>query len=316
MNSIENLKDLFIKDLIEAKKLYDIRLIRSKYLGAESILLNERKKISSLSLEEKKIYGPKIQNIITEIEDLINKKNEELQNNTFFKMDLSIPVYNTFGSKHILSKEIENIKNIFRSLDFKEKDAPEIEDIFFNFDALNIGSNHPCRDDHQSFFLNNNKILRTQTSNAQIHSLLDNNSNMSIFSIGRTYRRDWDRTHTPMFHQVECFKTSANLQSMFSYIKKFLNLYFQKSMEIRIRPSFFPFTEPSFEIDIKLNNEWLEIMGCGIIHPNIFKNCNIEYKVSFAFGCGVERIIMLKYNINDIRDIYTSNIVKLKELTC
>ena len=218
------------------------------------------------------------------------------------------------GSIHPINQTKDYLLNLLQKLGFTEVQGPEVETEKFNFDMLNIRESHPARQMHDTFYLNNKTfLLRTHTSPIQIRTLLDNKPPLAISSAGKVYRKDDDATHLPMFHQVEGIYvdadvTFANLKDL---IHKILNSLFGDNIEIRFRPSYFPFTEPSAEVDILSENEkWLEILGCGIVNPIVLENCGIDSKKysGFAFGLGVERIAMLKYGVNDIRDFYKSNL--------
>jgi len=218
------------------------------------------------------------------------------------------------GSLHPINQVKDFLLNMLADLGFQEVDGPEIESEEFNFDMLNIKKSHPARQMHDTFYVENKShVLRTHTSPVQIRSMLETKPPLAFTSAGKVYRKDDDATHLPMFHQVEGIYvdenvTFANLKDL---IHKILHNLFGKDVEIRFRPSYFPFTEPSAEVDIlSVNGKWLEILGCGIINPLVLKNCNIdpEKYSGLAFGLGVERIAMLKYGVNDIREFYKSNL--------
>jgi len=218
------------------------------------------------------------------------------------------------GSLHPINQVKDFLLNMLADLGFQEVDGPEIESEEFNFDMLNIKKSHPARQMHDTFYVENKShVLRTHTSPVQIRSMLEIKPPLAFTSAGKVYRKDDDATHLPMFHQVEGIYvdenvTFANLKDL---IHKILHNLFGKDVEIRFRPSYFPFTEPSAEVDIlSVNGKWLEILGCGIINPIVLKNCNIdpEKYSGLAFGLGVERIAMLKYGVNDIREFYKSNL--------
>ena len=218
------------------------------------------------------------------------------------------------GSLHPINQVKDFLLSMLSDLGFQEVDGPEIESEEFNFDMLNIKKSHPARQMHDTFYVENKShVLRTHTSPVQIRSMLETKPPLAFTSAGKVYRKDDDATHLPMFHQVEGIYvdenvTFANLKDL---IHKILHNLFGKDVEIRFRPSYFPFTEPSAEVDIlSVNGKWLEILGCGIINPIVLKNCNIdpEKYSGLAFGLGVERIAMLKYGVNDIREFYKSNL--------
>ncbi len=218
------------------------------------------------------------------------------------------------GSLHPINQVKDYLLNMLVELGFQEVNGPEIESEEFNFDMLNIKKSHPARQMHDTFYVNNKtSVLRTHTSPVQIRSMLKAKPPLAFTSAGKVYRKDDDATHLPMFHQVEGIYVDTNVT--FSNLKDLIHqiLYhlFGKEVKIRFRPSYFPFTEPSAEVDIlSENGKWLEILGCGIVNPIVLKNCNIDKEKysGLAFGLGVERIAMLKYKVNDIRDFYKSNL--------
>ena len=218
------------------------------------------------------------------------------------------------GSLHPINQVKDFLLNMLADLGFQEVDGPEIESEEFNFDMLNIKKSHPARQMHDTFYVENKShVLRTHTSPVQIRSMLKSQPPLAFTSAGKVYRKDDDATHLPMFHQVEGIYvdtdvTFANLKDL---IHQILHNLFGKDVKIRFRPSYFPFTEPSAEVDIlSENGKWLEILGCGIVNPIVLKNCNIDTEKysGLAFGLGVERIAMLKYGVSDIRDFYKSNL--------
>ena len=223
------------------------------------------------------------------------------------------------GSLHPISQVKQYLLCILADLGFKEIDGPEIESEEFNFDMLNIKKSHPARQMHDTFYVENkSSVLRTHTSPVQIRSMLESKPPFAFASAGKVYRKDDDATHLPMFHQIEGIYvdedvTFANLKDL---IHRILYSLFGKDVDIRFRPSYFPFTEPSAEVDIlSENGKWLEILGCGIVNPIVLDNCNIDSKrySGLAFGLGIERIAMLKYGVNDIREFYKSNLDFLEQ---
>ena len=219
-----------------------------------------------------------------------------------------------FGTLHPINQTKDYLLNLLANFGFKEVHGPEIETEEFNFDMLNIKKTHPARQMHDTFYIEGKKnVLRTHTSPVQIRSMLESKPPLAFTSAGKVYRKDDDATHLPMFHQVEGIYvdeivTFANLKDL---IHKILHELFGDNVEIRFRPSYFPFTEPSAEVDIlSESGKWLEILGCGIVNPIVLENCNIDSNKysGLAFGLGVERIAMLKYGVNDIREFYKSNL--------
>lgn len=224
------------------------------------------------------------------------------------------------GTLHPLTETLAQIGSILESLGYTMWTGPEIEDDWHNFTALNTPSYHPARDMQDSFFLDNGNVLRTQTSAIQIRAMEQHGVPIKMFGVGRTYRKEMDATHSPMFGQIEGLyvdKIDAHItmSDLVATIRTMLERYFERKLEMRIRPSYFPFTEPSIEIDIKWNGDrWLEIAGAGMVHPNVLRNCGVnpdEYQ-GFAFGFGWDRIAMLKFGLNDIRQFYDGDVRWLK----
>ncbi|MDB3914840.1 phenylalanine--tRNA ligase subunit alpha [Gammaproteobacteria bacterium] len=224
-----------------------------------------------------------------------------------------------FGASHPINQVKDFLMNLLKDFGFNEVDGPEIESEEFNFDMLNIKKSHPARQMHDTFYLQNkSNLLRTHTSPVQIRSMLNSNPPLAFTSSGKVYRKDDDATHLPMFHQVEGIYVDSEVtfSQLKGLIHQIIYAIFGEQVKIRFRPSYFPFTEPSAEVDIlSKNGKWLEILGCGIINPVVLDNCNIDSNKysGLAFGLGVERIAMLKYGVKDIRDFYKSNLDFLKQ---
>ena len=234
--------------------------------------------------------------------------------------DISAPnLLKEFGADHPISHMKDSIMNLLKSFGFEILNGPEIESEEFNFDMLNIKESHPARQMHDTFYVNQKShVLRTHTSPVQIRGMLETKPPLAFISGGKVYRKDDDSTHLPMFHQIEGIYVDKNvsLANLKDLIFKIIKSLFGEDIKIRFRPSYFPFTEPSAEVDILSNNgKWLEILGCGIVNPVVLENCNIDSKKysGFAFGLGIERIAMLKYEVSDIRDFYKSNLDFLKQ---
>jgi phenylalanyl-tRNA synthetase alpha chain len=274
--------------------------------------------------------GKKLNLIKQKISNII--KNKTINNSDkieCFDIDVSLPgIGINIGNKHVITKTINDIEFYFSNLGFNIISGYEIDSIFYNFDALNMSKTHPSRDEKETFYINENYLLRTHTSNMQIHIMKKQKPPLKFISYGKVYRRDSDISHTPMFHQVEGFVINKNISlgNLKYLLIDFLKFFFKKNIDINIRSSYFPFTEPSLEIDIKCMNclgkgcqtckysGWIEILGCGLIHPNVLRNCSINniYK-GLAFGMGIERLSMIKYNINDLRLYFENDIDFLKQ---
>jgi len=221
------------------------------------------------------------------------------------------------GGIHPVTRTIERISEFFGELGFEVKNGPEVEDSYHNFDALNIPAHHPARADHDTFYFNPELVLRTQTSGVQIRTMENSKPPVRIISPGRVYRNDYDQTHTPMFHQVEglMIAEKVSFTQLKGILHDFLHNFFEEDLEIRFRPSYFPFTEPSAEVDVLGKNGWLEVLGCGMVHPTVLRSMGVDPdKYSgFAFGMGVERLTMLRYGVNDLRSFFENDLRFLKQ---
>ena len=306
--------------LKECKSPHDVANIKAHYLGKAGIVTNEFGKLKDSGLEERKELGKSLNILKNQTQELITLELNNIQkakeNGNF--VDVTLPGKNiSMGSRHPISITINKITSILSSYGFASVSGIEIEDEFHNFEALNIPDTHPARDMHDTFYVSDNKLLRTHTSSVQIRSMLSNKAPLKIMTPGKVYRCDSDPTHSPMFHQIEGLYVDKNVN--FCHLKgvliNFIKEFFGKDMEIRFRPSYFPFTEPSAELDIKFKGKWLEVLGCGMVHPNVLSNVKINTKQysGFAFGLGVERLAMLKYDIVDLRMFYENDISFLSQ---
>ena len=299
--------------------------VRVNFLGKKGQLTDLMKELGKLPKEEKPKAGQAINQAKQQVQALINEKGQQLRDAEIKaklaaeSIDVTLPGRaNELGGLHPVTRTIERIESFFGELGFSVKAGPEVEDDFHNFDALNIPEHHPARADHDTFYFNPKLVLRTQTSGVQIRTMEVEKPPLRIISPGRVYRNDYDQTHTPMFHQVEGLLVDKNVS--FTHLKgilhDFLHNFFEEDLEIRFRPSYFPFTEPSAEVDVKgKNGKWLEVLGCGMVHPNVLRSVNIdpEEYTGFAFGMGVERLTMLRYGVNDLRAFFENDVRFLKQ---
>ncbi|MDC0999854.1 phenylalanine--tRNA ligase subunit alpha [Methylophilaceae bacterium] len=320
---MEELKKLIQQakdDFSKVSELADLDHVKSKYLGKQGPLTEAMKGLSNLPSKEKPIVGSLINDIKKSIEKALGDRKTEIQvqlmndqlKNENIDVTLSGKKQNN-GTLHPISITIKKIESIFNTIGFSLADGPEIEDDYHNFTALNIPESHPARAMHDTFYLNKEYVLRTHTSSVQIRYMENNPPPLRIISPGRVYRVDSDATHSPMFHQIEGLWIDKKIS--FANLKwvtqSFLQKFFENdNLKIRFRPSFFPFTEPSAEIDMEWNGGWLEIGGCGMVHPNVLSQAKIDHELfqGFAFGLGVERLAMLKYGINDLRPFFNHDI--------
>ncbi|ELO1554546.1 TPA: phenylalanine--tRNA ligase subunit alpha [Aeromonas hydrophila] len=299
--------------------------IRVKYLGKKGFFTEQMKGLGALSAEERPAAGAVINQAKQQVQDALNARREALevavlnQKLAAETIDVSLPgrrIEN--GGLHPVTRTIERIERLFGEMGFKVARGPEIEDGFHNFDALNIPAHHPARTDHDTFYFNPDLMLRTHTSGVQIRTMEHQQPPIRIIAPGRVYRNDYDMTHTPMFHQVEGLLVDehASFTELKGILHDFLRNYFEEDLTIRFRPSYFPFTEPSAEVDVMgKNGKWLEVLGCGMVHPNVLRSVGIdpEKYSGFAFGMGVERLTMLRYGVNDLRAFFENDLRFLKQ---
>jgi phenylalanyl-tRNA synthetase alpha chain len=299
--------------------------VRVDFMGKKGRMTELLKGLGKLSNEERPAAGQKINQAKQKIQQLIHARGVLLQTQELNQklagetIDVTLPGRGqSRGGLHPVTRTINRIESFFNELGFSVKTGPEVEDGFHNFDALNIPANHPARADHDTFYFNPDVMLRTQTSGVQIRTMEVEEPPLRIISPGRVYRNDYDQTHTPMFHQVEGLMVDKNVSfaELKGILHDFLNNFFEQDLQVRFRPSYFPFTEPSAEVDVMgKNGKWLEVLGCGMVHPNVLKAVNIDPEIytGFAFGMGVERLTMLRYEVNDLRAFFENDLRFLKQ---
>ena len=329
MSDLKKIRDEFSIKLKSKLDFSELNRIKTDLFGKNGLITNQFKKIGSISESERKIYATELNIIKDELQSLIDLKineieiseiNEKLKNE---KVDVTLPERPIIRGKiHPVSQTIDEISSIFSEIGFSVEEGPDVENEYNNFTALNTPDHHPARDMHDTFYLDNRKqkLLRTHTSPVQIRTMLKDKPPFKIIAPGRTYRSDSDQTHAPMFHQVEGLHIDKDINM--GHLKGCLNYFIKEFFEIdkinmRFRPSHFPFTEPSAEVDIGYKikdgkivigegDQWLEILGCGMVHPNVLKNVKVDPDKfqGYAFGIGIDRLAMLKYGINDLRAFF------------
>lgn len=336
MKNIQLLEDEAMKAIKESLDIKSLEQIKIDYLGKKSSLSTLLRGLGELTPKERPLAGASInvakKRITNEIERRQNEIvlieiNSRLEKET---LDITLPGRcSDKGSLHLVSQTIERIESFFTNIGFKVEKGPEIEDDYHNFEALNIPSHHPARAMHDTFYINQNNVLRTHTSPVQIRTMETQDPPLRIICPGKVYRCDSDLTHTPMFHQVEGLVLDKNISmaNLKGIVIQFLNAFFEEDLPIRFRPSYFPFTEPSAEVDMQCANckgkgcrickdtGWLEVMGCGMVHTAVLSHCNIdpEKYSGFAFGMGVERLSMLRYGVTDLRLFFENDLKFLKQ---
>ncbi len=293
---------------------------KAKYLGKTGALTDALKGLGKLSNEERPAAGAAINVVKQAIEAALNARREAILNAAQAQqlaqesIDVTLPARaQAQGGLHPVTLTLQRIEQLFHSIGFDVATGPEIETDFYNFTALNIPENHPARAMHDTFYVDDNNVLRTHTSPVQIHYMENKEPPLKIIAPGRVYRVDSDATHSPMFHQVEGLWVDENISfaNLKGVVQDFLQKFFERDdLVVRFRPSFFPFTEPSAEMDMSWNGGWLEIGGCGMVHPEVFKHVKIDSEKfrGFAFGLGVERLAMLRYGVNDLRHFFNNDL--------
>ncbi|WP_159715472.1 phenylalanine--tRNA ligase subunit alpha [Blochmannia endosymbiont of Camponotus nipponensis] len=326
LDVVNNLVILAKLAITQSNNIDALEKVRIKFLGKKGYLNQQIKNIYHTPSELRPKLGAAINKAKKDIyKTFIEQKNilnSKRIKNTLIRdmLDVTLPGrLSDIGTHHPITGTIKRMKLFFKSLGFSVIYGPEIEDDYFNFDALNIPAYHPSRDEHDTFWFDEKRLLRTHTSGVQIRAMTDKNPPIRIISFGRVYRKDYDHNHTPMFHQMEGLMIDSNID--LSHLKKilydFLYNFFGKKIDLRFRPSYFPFTEPSAEIDVmeQKTGNWLELLGCGMVHPKILHHVgiNTEKFSGFAFGIGIERLTMLLYNISDMRVFFKNDLQFLEQ---
>ena len=323
MQQINQILNDALKLTSEAKDLHILDKIRTDYLGKKGHFTELLKTLGTLSPEERPKQGAVINSAKEKLIAALQQrydflKTEELDKNLSKEIiDVTLPgCGQSIGSLHPVDKVRRSLEDFFIAMGFNIYEGPEIEDDYYNFTALNIPLHHPARAEHDTFYFPDGKLLRTHTSPAQIRAMQKYGAPLRVITPGRVYRCDSDSTHSPMFNQLEGFviDKGINFANLKWLLNSMLECFFKKAVNIRFRPSYFQFTEPSAEVDIewKVNNEvrWLEVLGCGMIHPNVLKAGNIDSEEfsGFAFGLGLDRMAMLRYEVNDLRIFFENDL--------
>jgi phenylalanyl-tRNA synthetase alpha chain len=336
MSELEQIAKQAESSIATAEKLSTLDDLRVEYLGKKGRLTGLLKGLGKLTAEERPAAGAKINDVKQSLQDLIGQRKahfESINLNTKLAketIDVTLPGRGEdVGGLHPVTRTMERIEGFFSRIGYDVKIGPEIEDDYHNFEALNIPSHHPARAMHDTFYIDPTTVLRTHTSPVQVRTMERHAPPIRIICPGRVYRCDSDLTHTPMFHQVEGLVVDKDISfaDLKGVIDQFLKAFFEADLPVRFRPSYFPFTEPSAEVDIQCTNcygdgcrvcsqtGWLEVMGCGMVHPNVLEHCDVDTDTftGFAFGMGVERLAMLRYGVNDLRLFFENDLRFLKQ---
>ena len=319
MQEIPHILETAIAEIRSAADINVLEQIRVSYLGKKGLLTARLKELGKLGPEERPQAGQLINDAKERLQELLAQRRLDLelqQEEALMKastIDITLPGRGMQqGGIHPVTRTLREIESLFVQAGFGIADGPEIEDNYHNFEALNIHETHPARAMHDTFYINSELLLRTHTSNVQIRYMEQHNPPLAIIAPGRVYRCDSDMTHTPMFHQVEglLIDEGITFSDLKGLLQDFLRNFFNQDLQVRFRPSYFPFTEPSAEVDIMGRNGWLEVLGCGMVHPNVLENVGIDSEkfTGLAFGMGVERLTMLKYGIDDLRLFFENDI--------
>lgn len=338
MENLDSLISDALQAIEQARDINGLEQLRVQYLGKKGSLTEQLKGLGKLDAEERPKAGAAINAAKVKVQEALESRKSILQVEAIASKQLSEAVDVTLpgrqqsvGGLHPVTRTLQRIENIFTSVGFDVVQGPEIEDDYHNFEALNIPAHHPARAMHDTFYFDSGMLLRTHTSTVQVRVMENGEAPFRFICPGRVYRCDSDLTHTPMFHQVEGMLvdervTMADLKGL---IVEFLQVFFEADLEVRFRPSYFPFTEPSAEIDVQCvsckgqgcrvcgQTGWLEVGGCGMVHPNVLKSSNVdpEKYTGFAFGMGVDRLAMLRYQINDLRLLFDNDLRFLKQFS-
>ena len=336
MTELEQLSEQAKSAIAQARELDTLERLRVEYLGKKGSITALLKNLGQLSAENRPAAGARINEVKQALQALINAHKQHLEDRALGAqlaaqaLDVTLPGRSVdVGGLHPVTRTLERIETFFTGVGYQVATGPEIEDDYHNFEALNIPAHHPARAMHDTFYIDNSTVLRTHTSPVQVRTMKEQAPPIRIICPGRVYRCDSDLTHTPMFHQVEglVVDRAISFADLKGVVDQFLKAFFEADLPVRFRPSYFPFTEPSAEVDIQCNNcagdgcrvcsrtGWLEVMGCGMVHPAVFSHCNIDTEeyTGFAFGMGVERLAMLRYGVNDLRLFFDNDLRFLKQ---
>lgn len=332
MENLEALTQQALAEVVAASDTATLDQVRVQYLGKKGEISALMKQLGSVSAEERPKLGAVINAAKDQVQQAITERKQALENAALNArlaaetIDVTLPGRDLAeGSLHPVTRTLERIEEIFARAGYGVAEGPEVEDDFHNFESLNIPSHHPARAMHDTFYFDPTTLLRTHTSPVQVRTMENSEPPFRIICPGRVYRCDYDQTHSPMFHQVEglLVDEGVSFADLKGTLEQFLSVFFEKELTVRLRPSYFPFTEPSAEIDIEwvietpegTKRRWLEVGGCGMVHPEVFKHVGIDSEkyTGFAFGMGVERLAMLRYGVNDLRLFFENDLRFLQQ---
>ncbi|MDE1884956.1 MAG: phenylalanine--tRNA ligase subunit alpha [Xanthomonadaceae bacterium] len=324
MSELSQQVDKAVHEIAAAASLESLEALRVALLGKSGLITEQLKTLGKLPPDERKAQGALVNRAKELLQDAIAQRKSVLENAVFDarltaeRIDITLPGRDAdLGGIHPVTRTLERIIDIFSRLGYAQADGPEIEDDYHNFEALNFPAHHPARAMHDTFYFPDGKLLRTHTSPVQIRAMRNARPPLRIIAPGKVYRSDSDQTHSPMFHQVEglLIDETSSFADLKGTLAEFVRAFFERDFEMRFRPSYFPFTEPSAEVDIRWDRDdgsehWLEVLGCGMVHPAVLRGCGIDAEkyTGFAFGLGVERFAMLRYGVTDLRAFFENDV--------
>jgi phenylalanyl-tRNA synthetase alpha chain len=330
VNKIEDIQHRASNDVAACENLQQLDDLRVAYLGKKGEITTQLKTLGSMDHEQRKTYGAALNQLRNAIATTLSERKSALEGEALEarlveeKVDISLPGRGEArGGLHPVTRAMQRAVGIFSRLGFDSVTGPEVEQDYYNFGALNFPEHHPARAMHDTFYFGDGRLLRTHTSPVQIRQMEKQSPPHRIIAPGKVYRADSDQTHTPMFHQIEGLLVGedVSMADLKGLLQTFVNAFFERSLTMRFRPSYFPFTEPSAEVDIGWDKNdgsepgWLEILGCGMVHPNVLKGCGLDTEryTGYAFGMGVERIAMLRYGVKDLRQFFENDLQFLRQ---
>lgn len=336
MSELQDLLQAFESAVAQASSLADLEQCRVQFLGKKSLLAERSKMLGQLDPDARKAFGAELNTLRETMNERLNERKTAAEQAALVaqlaaeRVDVTLPGRRAErGNLHPVTRVLQRMEDFFTRAGFAVATGPEVEDDFHNFEALNIPAHHPARAMHDTFYFDAHRLLRTHTSPVQVRVMQEQTPPLRIICPGRVYRCDSDLTHSPMFHQMEGLIVDEHVSfaDLKGLIESFLRVFFERELSVRFRPSYFPFTEPSAEVDIQCvmcggagcrvckHTGWLEVLGCGMVHPKVLKNCGIdpERYQGFAFGLGIERFAMLRYGVSDLRLFYDNDVRFLRQ---
>jgi len=330
VTQITDLQNRALAEISASDGLQQLDDLRVRYLGKKGEVTAQLKSLGSMEPEQRRSYGQQVNAVRDALNQAIIARRQALESSALEqkllseRVDVSLPGRGEHrGGLHPVTMAMERAIGIFTRLGFEVATGPEVEDDHYNFESLNFPPHHPARAMHDTFYFGDGRLLRTHTSPVQIRVMEKSDPPYRIIAPGKVYRSDSDQTHTPMFHQVEGLLIGRNVSmaDLKGVLHTFVNAFFERSLAVRFRPSYFPFTEPSAEVDIGWDKGdgsepgWLEILGCGMVHPNVLRGCGVdpEEYTGYAFGMGVERLAMLRYGVSDLRQFFENDLEFLRQ---